>query len=103
MSQYNSMSQMPSQGNASWAQAGNAREGYQRGAGSNVVSAPASMARGMAMDRMQQRQDQPACTFPAPPPARVYCTAAAFTNFSGLRYQRMSDAYGSSVPASGYY
>jgi hypothetical protein len=103
MSQYNTTSQMPSQGNASWARAGNAREGYQRGGGSNVAFAPGPMARGMADNLGVQRPQQPACTFPAPPPARVYCTPAAFSNFSGNSYQRMSDAYGSSVPAAAYY
>jgi hypothetical protein len=95
MSQYNTMSQMPSQGNASWARAGNAREGYARGP-SSAAFAQGPMGRGAAAQ-------QPACTFPAPPPARVYCTPAAFSNFSGNDYQRMSDAYGSSVPAAAYY
>lgn len=38
----------------------------------------------------------PSCYFPAPPPKRVYCSPAPFTNPLGMGYQRLVGAYGNS-------
>jgi hypothetical protein len=38
----------------------------------------------------------PGCYFPGPPPKRVYCQPAPFTNHLGMSFQRLVDAYGSS-------
>ena len=98
MSQYNTVSQMPSHGNASEARVANAREGFQRGG-------MASAGRGMRGSGMggSGPSDQPSCAFPAPAPARIYCTPAAFTDLYGRKYIPISQAYGNSVPAQAYY
>lgn len=100
--QYNTMSQMPSQGNASWARTANGREGYARG-GHAMPAGMGGPGMGGSVRGLGGGMPQPACNFPAPPPARVYCSPAAFSSLSGNRYQRIGDAYGSSVPASNYY
>lgn len=92
MSQYNPVSQMPSHGNATNARVANAREGFQRG-GMNGM--PVGMGGG--------RSQQPSCPFGPPPPGRVYCHPAAFTDLYGRKYIPMSQAYGNSVPAQAYY
>lgn len=38
----------------------------------------------------------PGCYFPGPPPKRVYCSPAPFTNPLGMNYQRLVDGYGNS-------
>ena len=40
--------------------------------------------------------NNPGCYFPAPPPKRVYCSPAPFTNPLGLSHSRLLDAYGAS-------
>ncbi len=40
--------------------------------------------------------NNPGCYFPAPPPKRLYCSPAPFTNPLGMNYQRLVDGYGQS-------
>ena len=123
---YRSMSHMPSHGNASNTNAGNARESYQMEEGNGRENfqmkggQPGQMpVRGNPMMRkagqmagdyvpsgglatargMMQQQ----CHFPQAPPARCYCQPAAFTSLDGRSYFRILDAYGSSKPCAGYY
>lgn len=41
---------------------------------------------------------QQQCAFPAPPPARIYCQPAQFTQVDGMSHSRIMTAYGSSTP-----
>lgn len=88
---YNSMSQMPSHGNASNARVANAREGFQQG----MMRGGPRMGGGMPAAAT--------CQFPQPPPARTYCHPAAFSSMNGMQYHRLLDAYGQSVPSMSYY
>ena len=103
--EYNSMSELPSHGNASRAKVANAqmgpREGFHQG---SMVRGGAGMMQGgyppgMAGGRMMEM----GCAFPAPPPARVYCMPSPFTNQTGEKYQRIINAYGHSRPALSNY
>lgn len=113
MSQYNTVSQMPSHGNASEARVANAREGFQRGGmgngagmgrgpGGNVRSRPGEIIEGKIGDFIGGRGNEQ-CSFGAPPPQRVYCQPAVFTDLYGRKYIPISQAYGNSVPAQAYY
>lgn len=87
------MSNIPSHGNATRNQVGNAREGYRQG------SMSGRYAPGMAGGHQMQTM----CHFPAPPPARVYCNPAPFTSLNGASKFRLIDAYGTSRPKMSYY
>lgn len=52
---------------------------------------------GMAGGRVMQQQ----CAFPAPPPRRIYCQNAQFSQVDGMGYARLLSAYGSSRPHPG--
>lgn len=43
-------------------------------------------------------QEYVKCAFPAAPVRRRYCHPAAFTSFDGNRFQKLSVAYGASIP-----
>ncbi len=120
---YRSMSHMPSHGNASNTNAGNAREsyqteeadrenfqmkggygdkggygGYEGHPGSPMMRKAGQYAHGMAGHYQQQQ-----CHFPQAPPARCYCQPAAFTQLNGMPYFRILDAYGNSRPCPSFY
>lgn len=114
MSQYNSVSQMPSHGNASEARVANAREGFQRGGMGNGSGLSGMAGRGngdgsMRADARARAGDfignrgNDTCSFPPPAPQRVYCSPAVFTDLFGRKYIPISQAYGNSVPAQAYY
>lgn len=79
-----------SQGNASHAMVGNGRQGPR-------------MVSGAQAPGLAGRVAQQMCHFPAPPPKRVYCHPAPFSSLDGRPFFRLVSAYGSSVPAPGYY
>ena len=89
---YRSMSHMPSHGNATRMQAGNARESFAMGGKYGSMSG--SYAPGMAGGKYMEAQ----CQFPQAPPKRCYCMSASFTSLDGRSHQRLIDAYGFSRP-----
>lgn len=112
---YRSMSHMPSHGNASNTNSGNARASYQteeadgrenfqmkggpQGHPGNPMLRRAGQYAQGAAGQFQQQQ----CHFPQAPPARCYCQPAAFTQTNGNAYFRILDAYGNSKPCPSFY
>lgn len=80
-------------------------DGYQ-----NLANAPAFASRGAQGSNYNMRPRQvpgnpggnlnpPMCSFPAPPPHRVYCMQAPFAQTDGRPYFPLVVAYGHSRPA----
>ena len=113
---YRSMSHMPSHGNASNTNSGNARESYQSegadvrenfqmkgGPGQGHPGNPMMRRAGQYAQGMGGQFQQQQCHFPQAPPARCYCQPAAFTQLNGMPYFRILDAYGNSKPCPSFY
>ena len=106
---YRSMSHMPSHGNASNTNAGNARESYQHEEADGrenfqmkghpgMMGKAAGMAGNYASGMMQQQ-----CHFPQAPPNRCYCQPAPFSSLDGRQYFTILNAYGNSRPCPSFY
>lgn len=54
---------------------------------------------GQAGGQIMQQQ----CAFPAPPPRRVYCMPAPFTQQDGRAHHRLVTAYGQARPYVGQF
>jgi hypothetical protein len=102
---YRSMSHMPSHGNASNTNAGNARESYQHEEAD--VRENFQMAKGghpgSPMMRRAGQFMQQQCHFPQPPPNRCYCQPAPFTSLDGRKFFTITNAYGNSKPCPSFY
>ena len=106
---YRSMSHMPSHGNASNTNAGNARESYQNEEadgrenfqmkGGHPGGPMMRNSPGMGGGQMMQQQ----CHFPQAPPNRCYCQPAPFSSLDGRQYFTILNAYGNSRPCPSFY
>lgn len=113
---YRSMSHMPSHGNASNTNAGNARESYQTdeadvrenfqmkgGHPGNPMMRKAGRMAGEYAPGLAGQFTQQQCHFPQAPPARCYCQPAPFTSLDGRQYFTITNAYGNSRPCPSFY